>query len=252
MPPPINFITKKFAVTNQTLECADIIIKALSDLLNKPQKYEKTEFGFHIKARKGLIYDPQLIEIYIVEKTGSLNYTIIQTSFGITPKGFGEKSEKLTKQLLLKGIDEIIEQILPAVKLIGIDEQNICLECGKVNFPMAGFCVQCNEKLLSPIRELPIKEISSIVDDIGIIEEVNGEIKSEETQKQTIPDLMDTITGIINGKVDPTTFKEKLDSVTSFELGRCKYCNWVIEEKEYMFRDKGYEIRCRNCNKILD
>ncbi|MHA1380014.1 MAG: hypothetical protein ACTSRG_16710 [Candidatus Helarchaeota archaeon] len=252
MPSPIIFLSKRFAVTNPALETAEIISKMLSDFLNKPHKHKKTEFGFQIKARKGLIYDPQLIEINIIEKTGSLNYTIIQISFGITQKGFGDKSAEFTKELLQKGLDEILETILPKMKLIGIDEQNICLKCGKVNFPMAGFCVQCNAELQPPVRELPIKEIKSIVDNVGIIEEEKGELKTLKTEKKSIAGLMDTITGIIDGNVDPETLEEKKEKISSFKLGRCKYCNWAIDEKEYTFRDKGYEVRCKNCNEILD
>ncbi|MHA1299519.1 MAG: hypothetical protein ACTSO9_08810 [Candidatus Helarchaeota archaeon] len=208
MPPPIKFLTKKFAVTNSALECAEIISKVISDLLNKPHKYVETKYGYQIKARKGLIYEPQLIEVNIIEKKGTLVYTVVQISFGITPKGFGKKSLKLTKELLENGLNEILDPILPDIKLIGIDEQNICLKCGKVNFPMAGFCVQCNAELQAPIKELEIREISSIVEDVGVLEEEEV-LKKTVSEKTSIPRLMDTITDIIDGKIDPETLEEK-------------------------------------------
>jgi hypothetical protein len=253
MPPPINFLTRKFAATNPALECAEKISRAISDFLKKSHAYKSTNYGYQIKARKGLIYDPELIEINIIPIKDNLEYTIIQVSFGITPKGFGEKLKKQTLELLTNSLDDIMEQILPEMKLIGIEEQNICLKCGKVNFPMAGFCVQCNAELESPIKELGIKELKSIVENVGILED-KGEQKpsSKPPELSNIPDLMDTITGIIDGKVDPETLESKEEEISSFKLGRCKYCNWVIDEKEYTFRDKGYEVRCKNCNKVLN
>ena len=208
MPQPINFLTKKIAVTNSHTECVDIIAEALSELFNKPHKPNEKDYGFQFKARRGFIYEPELVEINIINSSSKLQYSIVQFSFGLMPKGFGKKSATITRDLLEKGINEVMNLILPKLKLIGVEEQNICLSCGKVNFPMAGFCVECNKELREPMIELGIKEVKSIVDDVGIIEE-EVMVKSVTAKKPAIPDIMDTITDIIDGKVDPENLKKK-------------------------------------------
>ncbi len=248
MPQPLTYLTKKFAVTNSASKCAEIITQTLSVFLKKKLEYKKTENGFHIKARKGLIYDPELFEFNIFPKAGLKEFTVIEVSNGIIPRGFGSKAAKITEETLQKGLDEILEVITVDLNLIGIDEENICLKCGKVNFPMVGFCVECGAELESPIKDIALKEIPSIIDKVGIVTE-----EDSLTDKQTnIPELMDTITNIIDGKIDPITLKEKEEKVSSWDLGRCKYCNWTIDEKAYTFHRKGYDVNCGNCDKVLD
>ncbi|MFX1451219.1 MAG: hypothetical protein ACFFCM_10280 [Promethearchaeota archaeon] len=249
MPQPLTYLTKKFAVTNSASECAEIITQALSDFLKKKVEYKKTEDGFHIKARKGLIFDPELFEFNIFPKAGLKEFTVIEVSNGIIPRGFGSKSAKLTEETLQKGIDEVLEVIIIDLNLIGIDQENICLKCGKVNFPMAGFCVKCGAELESTIKDVALKEVSSIVEKVGIVTKEEESIMDKEAN---IPKIMDRITDIIDGKIDPVTLEEKVEVVSSWELGRCKYCNCAIDEKAYTFHKKGYEVNCKNCDKLLD
>ena len=224
------------------------IINILRDLKKKVE-YKKTEKGFHIKARKGLIYDPELFEFNIFPKAGLKDFTVIEITNGIIPRGFGKKAAKLTEETLQKGLDEILEVMTVDLNLIGIDRDNICLKCGKLNFPMIGFCVKCGAELESPIKDISLKEITSIVEDVGIVTKEEESLMNKEVN---IPELMDTITNIIDGKIDPVTLKEKEDKVSSWEIGRCVYCNWTLDEKAYNFHKKGYDVNCGNCDRILD
>lgn len=249
MPQPLTYLTKKVVVSNSASACADIIINALSNYLKKPQKYKLTEAGYQIKARKGLIFDPELIEVNVFEKKGLKEYTVIEVSNGIIPRGFGDKSAALTEEILQKSLDEILNLIVPNLNLIGISEENVCLKCGQTNFPLAKFCVKCYSELEAPIEDVALKEISSIVESVGILSK--GE-ESPIAEDMKIPDILDRITDVIDGKIDPITFKEKIETISSFELGRCKNCNWNIDEKTYNFHKKGYKINCPNCDKELD
>ena len=248
MPQPLTYLTKKFAVTNSASECGDIIVNILTNYLKKDPNYKETESGIQIKARKGLIYDPQLFEFNIFPKTGLKEFTVIEISSGMPPRGFGEKSVSLTKEILQKGIDEILDLIVPRLTLIGITEENICLKCGNTNFPGKKFCVKCGAELEAPIKDIALREIDSIIEDIGIL---SKEEDSDKVNNLEIPDLLNRIGDIIDDKIDPITFEEKIETISSFELGRCKNCNWVIDQKTYNLHKKGYKINCPNCDEPL-
>ena len=249
MSQPLLYLTSKIMVINSISNSTDLIIDVLFELLKKLPDSKKIGKGYQIRARKGYIYDPQLIEVNIFPKKDLEQLTVIQVSCGMPFRGFGDKAIELTKNVLKNNIQEFLNLIIPNLTLIGIDQNNVCLNCGKINNSKVVTCEKCHSKLDHSIQDLGLKEISSLEEEVGIYAE---EPSSKIFKKEHVTNLMKQITPLVEGKAKPASLEDKEEPVSSFKIGHCVNCNWTIDKKTLILFGKGFKIRCPNCDEPLE